>query len=1305
MNKGLKVFSIFLVTVLFGAILVFVSNMSKEQREGSVNTNDVVLKIGEAYKIGTSEIPAIYESADPSVATVDGTTGIVTATGVGTTKITVRTEDESVEFIIKVDEDSENNPKEEKTTEIINDMQDISNAIISSIADQVYTGFPLTPEIIVMLGENKLENTVDYSVGYSDNTNIGTATITITGIGNYKGSKKVTFKIDGVEYKETVKKPAEITCIDKSYNGFNQIIASCSGGLVQDASQKEVGEYEVSCIGDDSHTDAVNKKCTISQTDISGVNTSAIANQTYTGTDLTPAIVINHGTISLVKDKDYIIEYKNNTNEGTATVEVTGIGNYSGTKQITFKIVKQQTKTQAIITCANKSYNGKSQTIATCSGGTISNASQTKVGNYNITCKGDSNHTDATKKTCAVTKISIANTIISSIANQTYTGKALTPAITVKLSNTTLKKDTDYTVSYSNNTKEGTATVTITGKGNYEGTKKATFKIVKAPQTKMQAVITCFNKTYNGAAQTIATCSGGTIKNATQTNVGSYDITCTGDSSHTNATQKTCKIERASIVSATIAGIAEQLYTGKEIKPTVSITNGNVKLKQGTDYTVSYSNNINIGTATVTITGKGNYQGTRQKTFVIAKEKTPAKITCANKTYNGSSQTIATCSGGTIKNATQTNVGSYTITCTGDSTHKNAPNTECSITKGDISKATVAGIANKTYTGSPITPAVTVKIGTVTLKKDTDYTVSYSNNTNAGIAKVTITGKGNYQGTKQVTFNIVKPAVITCLNKAYTGASQVIASCEGGTISNATQTKVGSYTISCKGDGSHIDATNKSCSIAKANASTFTITVPSENLYTGKAITPTVTVKQGSTVVKKDTDYTVSDSKNINIGTATVTVTGKGNYEGTKSATFKIVKSLTKAVSSVTLDKTTISLSSNGKAKLTPKILPADATDKSITWTSSDPIIARVDSNGNVVAVKPGTATITAKTKNGKTATSKITVTSPNKTIASYDSSTLKYWIEDVSEPSRTTKHKGVNVSGQQPTYMVTHIWVSDPYNQIKTAITEKKSSTQTTEYPRKVQAGSTIINNEIKSKGYTNKGLVAINASGMVTHTKNSKGEDVGWCTTCPLDYYGTSIMPLQIYDGRVIRDSTNTKYATIGSGYAVYINSSGNLTCRTFSTDMSVNKTKRQQVTNEGAKYTFGVISPGLLVQKSQITNAVKNLGSKDGLATRQAICQIDTNNFILITSNLNGASAESNHNSCGASSDMKCPRIVHGLSIMDLANIMVKYNCKTGFNLDGGGSINYLYKKNGASTATRVPVASTQRSTSDMLYFVEK
>ena len=76
----------------------------------------------------------------------------------------------------------------------------------------------------------------------------------------------------------------------------------------------------------------------------------------------------------------------------------------------------------------------------------------------------------------------------------------------------------------------------------------------------------------------------------------------------------------------------------------------------------------------------------------------------------------------------------------------------------DLAKATVAAIANQVYTGSALTPDVTVTADGKTLVKDTDYTVSYASNTDAGTAQVTITGKGNYTGTKTATFTIEKAA-------------------------------------------------------------------------------------------------------------------------------------------------------------------------------------------------------------------------------------------------------------------------------------------------------------------------------------------------------------------------------------------------------------------------------------------------------------------------------------------------------------------------------------------------------------------
>ncbi len=144
---------------------------------------------------------------------------------------------------------------------------------------------------------------------------------------------------------------------------------------------------------------------------------------------------------------------------------------------------------------------------------------------------------------------------------------------------------------------------------------------------------------------------------------------------------------------------------------------------------------------------------------------------------------------------------------------------------------TINPISAVTYNGSAQTPTITVKDGTTTLTSGTHYTVAYSNNINAGTATVTITGQGNYTGTKSANF-----------------------------------------TINPK------------------NASNLTINAISAVTYNGSAQTPAVTVRDGSTTLTNGTHYTVAYSNNTNAGTATVTITGMGNYTSTKNANFTINK-------------------------------------------------------------------------------------------------------------------------------------------------------------------------------------------------------------------------------------------------------------------------------------------------------------------------------------------------------------------------------------------------------------------------------
>ena len=352
------------------------------------------------------------------------------------------------------------------------------------------------------------------------------------------------------------------------------------------------------------------------------------------------------GTTTLVSGTDYTVSYSNNINAGTATVTITGTGNYTGTKNANFTINAKGASNLTISDIAAVTYNGSAQTptvtvkdgTTTLTSGThytVDYSNNTNAGTATVTITGMGNYTGTKNANFTINPKNASNLTISSIAAQTYSGSAQTPTVTVKDGTTTLTSGTHYTVAYSNNTNAGTATVTITGQGNYTGTKSANFTI-----------------------------------NAK----GASDLT--------------------------ISDIAAVTYNGSEQTPTVTVKDGNTTLINGTHYTVSYSNNINAGTATVTITGQGNYTGTKSANFTI-----------------------------------------------------NA--------KG-ASDLTISDIAAVTYNGSEQTPTVTVKDGNTTLINGTHYTVSYSNNINAGTATVTITGQGNYTGTKSANFTINKaPLTIT----------------------------------------------------------------------------------------------------------------------------------------------------------------------------------------------------------------------------------------------------------------------------------------------------------------------------------------------------------------------------------------------------------------------------------------------------------------------------------------------------------------------------------------------------------------
>lgn len=339
----------------------------------------------------------------------------------------------------------------------------------------------------------------------------------------------------------------------------------------------------------------------------------------------------------------------------------------------------------------------------------------------------------------------------------------------------------------------------------------------------------------------------GTILTVADNNGHPVTITYDGQA----ATTDNLIVNQADISSASIAAVGPFEYdNGNEIKPTPAITLGEKLLENGVDYDLSYADNINVGTATLTATGKGEYQGTVSTTFQITKAKGSLKLKVNNEestveiTYGDSIQftdgngnaigtdiTIHYQMGETTDAVydtatTQLNVGTYTFWAvrSGDANHDEATSNKVVviIKQRNIASLDIT-VADQTYSGAAVKPDVTVRHGNIVLNEIDDYTLSgYDGNVNVtDNASVNVTGTGNYNGEATLTFKI---------NPKNLG-----------------------------------DISNSFTSIAN---------LPDKG-YTGEQIKPEVTEK--TITIDSDTlevrrDYEIIYGENTNAGTATVTV-------------------------------------------------------------------------------------------------------------------------------------------------------------------------------------------------------------------------------------------------------------------------------------------------------------------------------------------------------------------------------------------------------------------------------------------------
>ncbi len=479
----------------------------------------------------------------------------------------------------------------------------------SDVADQCYTGAAVKPAVHVYFGKKRLIEKTDYTISYKNNKQLGTADIVITGKGNYRDKKTLHFNIipknisdrdiivEDMAYADNGKQHK--TAPNVLYNGKKLKAGKDFDITYGDGNYTTAGDYYATITGKGNFTGTYDKvKTTIIDKNmlLSKAKITKIPNQEYSkGQEIVlpdSAVKVTLNGIMLVKDTDYTVDYVNNQNVGKALVVIKGIGKYAGTKTASFRIVR----------------------------------TPVNLGEVNFTCNFN-RETVFSKGGCKpVPKVS-------------YDGEIL-------------RNGTDYTVTYKNNKKCGTAALTVKGKGNYKGSRtfEFTIKPKELSAVSIRAVdIAHMNKVNKYQSKPILTdTDGNALKAGTDYIVTKYEydgkalgrqdcppenavitVTVEGKGNYRGTSAACYQLKAGTSLKKVKITIADQNYTGTSIKPDGgAITEASVKINgsvenlvYGRDYEIAaYGVNVKNGSGTIILRGLGDYYGEKTVKFKIVRK-------------------------------------------------------------------------------------------------------------------------------------------------------------------------------------------------------------------------------------------------------------------------------------------------------------------------------------------------------------------------------------------------------------------------------------------------------------------------------------------------------------------------------------------------------------------------------------------------------------------------------------------------------------------------------------------------------------
>ena len=582
---------------------------------------------------------------------------------------------------------------------------DINAAEIAPISPCLLKDGKAEPTIKATFKGSAIAMDCDYTLAYVNNKKVGAASVVIKGKGNFTGERTVPFKI----------------------------------------AKGDLGDYNV---------------------------TSKRAVYLYNGKDVAPRVFVSAKDGSDVPREgvDYKVTYTNNNAVGIGHATISGIGDYIGSQTVDFAIVDTiDLSTYCTAHAYDAFYTGdgvcprvdvrlntESHDEACGNGGasrsddapiegqdyTVSYEDNVEPGMATAVVRGRGRYvgevrvqfhilrkSDFDLSDCSVRLDPPSGADRYSYALKggeysfLYTGSAVEPDVSVSLYSGSgiyveLRAGVDYELDYRSNTEPGSATVAVRGINGLSGSRSLGFSVVRKlsvadllltkydfeqsvyqlkPGFALAPKLKAFPSFIEGADYTLSYSNCDKVGNGlvTVTGIGRYAGSVVIEVPIVES------LDRPLLSECCFGKIEDQVYTGSEIYPSVVLKNSSgVEVDQTKECSLRYSNNVNVGKATVT-----------------------ASESASSSSYIGE------------------------------------VSTGFNILPADIDDAYFVPIGGATYTGNAVEPDVLVRFNGKTLVKGTDYDLSYSDNVEVGTAHVVVTGKGNFGGKREMTFNIVRPVI------------------------------------------------------------------------------------------------------------------------------------------------------------------------------------------------------------------------------------------------------------------------------------------------------------------------------------------------------------------------------------------------------------------------------------------------------------------------------------------------------------------------------------------------------------------